>query len=163
MPGPREVIPPLTLRTPRGRILQAWDFKQKKNLVIAFLHADCPPCADFLVRLDARAGELEAHEAVVLAVFPEPPPAAIEDSLSARVIAGADVSGRSAHAYLGEDAFSPRERIGVFVADRYGELYARWVASDEEGLPGMGEILSWLGKIELVSEGCGVSGWPVEG
>lgn len=157
---PREVIPPLTLRTPSGRILQAWDFKQKRNLVIAFLHADCQPCADFLARLDARAGDMEALEAVVLAVFPEPPPAAIEYSLSARIIAGADVSGRSARAYLGEDAFSLRERLGVFVADRYGELYVRWGASHEEGLPGIGEILGWLGKIELVCEECGVSGWP---
>ena len=41
------LIPPLTLRTPDGRVVRAWDFEQKKNLVIAFLDAECAPCEDF--------------------------------------------------------------------------------------------------------------------
>ena len=36
----REIIPPVTGRTADGAVVRAWDYKQKRNLVIAFLHAD---------------------------------------------------------------------------------------------------------------------------
>ncbi len=36
----RQLIPPVTARTAEGRIVRTWDYKQKRNLVIAFLRAD---------------------------------------------------------------------------------------------------------------------------
>jgi hypothetical protein len=30
----RQLIPPLTIQTPDGRTVRAWDFKQKRNLVL---------------------------------------------------------------------------------------------------------------------------------
>jgi len=36
------LIPPVTARTAEGRIVRAWDYKQKRNLVIAF----CTPIAE---------------------------------------------------------------------------------------------------------------------
>lgn len=153
----------MTARTAAGETLRAWDYKQKKNLVIAFLHAGCPRCEHFLERLAARAAELAEREAMALVVFPEPPALTI-GSLPAQIVLGADVSGRSQRAYLGEDAFGPAglERVGVFVADRYGELYAQWVGREEGAVPGIGEVLSWLSQIEVACEECGVSHWPTE-
>ncbi|HEX2714709.1 MAG TPA: hypothetical protein VHM88_21160 [Candidatus Acidoferrales bacterium] len=157
--GLRQIIPPLTARTAWGQTVRAWQFKQKKNLVIAFLHAGCRRCEGFVEKLVAHAAELAESEAVALVVFPEPPAIG---SLPAQIIVAADMSGRSQRAYLGEDAFGPAglERVGVFVADRYGELYAQWVGREEGALPGIGEILSWLSQIELACEECGVSHWP---
>lgn len=148
---------------PSGQTVRAWDFKQKKNLVTAFLHAGCRRCEGFVEKLVARAAELAEREAVALVVFPEPPALAI-GALPSQIIVAADVSGRSQCAYLGEDAFGPAglERVGVFVADRYGELYAQWVGREEGALPGIGEILSWLSQIELACEECGVSHWSSE-
>ena len=159
----RQIIPPLTARTPAGETVRAWDYKQKKNLVIAFLHAGCPRCAGFLERLAARATELTEREALALIVFPEPP-ALASGPRPAQVILAADMGGRSQRTYLGEDAFGPagQQRVGVFVADRYGELYAQWVAREEDGLPGASEVLEWLGQIQVACEECGVSHWPAE-
>jgi len=160
----RQIIPPLTARTPAGQTVQAWDFKQKKNLVIAFLHAGCTRCEDFLERLRERAPALAELEAVALVIFSEPPPAKLAEGGGANVVVAADVSGRSQRAFLGEDAFGPagQELLGVFVCDRYAELYAQWTGRGEEALPGIENVLSWLGQIEVACEECGVSHWPTE-
>ena len=158
----RQLIPPLTARTLAGRTVSAWDFKQKKNLVIAFLDAGHPGTKDFLARLASRAADIAEQEAVALIVFSEVPSAALLTDLHAEFFAATDVSGRAARAYLGEDVLGPsgQLRSGVFVADRYGELCAQWIVPADAALPGAGEILSWLRQIELACEECGVSHWP---
>jgi len=160
----RQQIPPLTARTATGEILRSGDYRQKKNLVVAFLHAGCPRCESYLENLAARAAELAEREAVAVVVTAESPPAGLQERLPAPILVAADMSGRSQRAYLGQEAFGPagQELVGVFVADRYGELYAQWVAREEDGLPGAGQVLDWLGQIQLACEECGVSHWPAE-
>ncbi len=161
----RQIIPPLTARSTAGQAVRAWDFKQKKNLVIAFLHANCPRCNAFLGKLAVRAAELAEREAVALMVYAETPAAALAgENLPAQVLVAVDMSGRSLRAYLGEEVFGPGglERVGVFIADRYGELYAQWIAREEDGLPGVAELLEGLGQIQVASEECGVWHWPSE-
>jgi hypothetical protein len=147
----RQLIPPLSLHTPDGKTVRAWDFKQKKNLVIAFLDVDCVLCAEFLRQLSSRAAMLGEKEAVALAVFLAPPPAAISDALPKEIIAGCDMPGTGARAYLDDDAFSSRGLVrgGVFVADRYGELFAQWSLAGHK-FPAMEEIFSALGHTENV-------------
>jgi hypothetical protein len=159
----RQIIPPLTARTLTGRILHAWDYKQKKSLLISFLHAGCRRCEDFVARLVACAAELTDREAVALVIFSEPPLTVAQD-LPAQIVVATDSSGRAQRAYLGEDAFGPlgQQKLGVFVADRYGELYAQWVGASEEALPGAHEVLGWLAQIQLACEECGISHWAVE-
>ena len=160
----RQLIPPLTVRTLAGRTVQAWDYKQKKNLVIAFLHAGCTSCAGFLDRLAFRAADLKDRETVALIVYLEAPQRAVAEPLPPEIVLGADMSGHSARAYIGEEAASPAglDKLGVFVADRYGELYAQWLVHREHQFPGMAEILSWLRQIEVACEQCGVPHWPAE-
>jgi hypothetical protein len=157
----RQLIPPLRLHTPEGGTVRAWDFKQKKNLVIAFLDAECALCEDFLRRLAARAGDLRGKEAVALVAFLSPPARGVTDSLPKEIIAGSDMAGHGARAYLGEDAFAARGLVrgGVFVADRYGEVFAQW-ALDGHKFPGLEEILGALEQIEMSCEGCAVPAAP---
>ena len=145
----KQLIPALTLHATDGRTVRAWDFKQKKNLVIAFLDVDCAPCADFLRRFAALAGELRAKESVALAAFLQIPPQSLTDGLPPEIIIGTDVPGRAARAFLGEDALSSRglARRGVFVTDRYGELAAQWNVA-EHGFPAVGEIIACLSYLE---------------
>lgn len=145
----KQLVPPLTLHGLDGSTFRAWDFKQKKNLVIVFLDGDCAVCGDFLRRLGALAGALRAAEAIALAVFLEPPSRAMSDRLPPEVIAGTDVPGRGVRAFLGEDALSSSGlvRRGVFCTDRYGELSAQWIVPDH-GFPATGEILACLGYLE---------------
>jgi hypothetical protein len=147
----RQMIPPITARTADGRVIWAWDYKQKSNLVIAFLHADCAACGDWLARLGSCAEALSQSESVGLIVYAESPRRSAR-ILPMPLIDAADMTGHSQRASLGRDAFNTMGlcRVGAFVADRYGELDEQWVAKDAEGLPSPTEILSALWQIEIV-------------
>jgi AhpC/TSA family len=161
----RQLIPPLTMRTAEGRVVHAWDFKQKKNLVIAFLDASCAPCEEFLAQIVQRASDVAAHNAVALVAFLEYPRSSFAESLPPNIIVGVDVSGRSARAFLGGDepsrgsdapapgACAPSR--AVFVTDRYGELAALWLlAQAQHNFPTLEAILTALGGIEITCEEC---------
>jgi hypothetical protein len=158
----RQIIPPLTARAADGRVVQAWDFKQKRALAIVFLHAGCPPCADYVERLRENAAELKEREAVALVIF-SATPASLGNS-PAQIVVAADVSGKSQRAFLGDDAFGPagQLRVGVFVTDRYGELRAQWSGPREDALPQPGEILEWLSQIQMACEECFPPEWKLD-
>jgi peroxiredoxin len=159
----RQMIPPVTARTLDGRLVRAWDFKQKKNLVLAFLHAECVECEDWLRGLVRSAAQLNEHEAVALAIFPATPQRALEN-LAPPIVVVADMSGRSQRSFLGDDAFSTAglERAGVLVADRFGELFAQWLTDRQHKLPAVEEIIDWLSHIQVACEECGAPTWVVE-
>jgi hypothetical protein len=159
----RQLVPPLTIHTPEGRTLRAWDYKQKNNLVIAFLDTDCAPCEEFLRALVASAAALRATNAIALVVFLEQPARRLTDSLPPGIILGADMPGNSARAFLGEDAFASRGfvRGGVFVADRYGELFAQWVI-ERHKFPAIAEILKPLDLVEMACDECSTPLWAAE-
>jgi len=160
----RRMIPPLTARTTDGRAVRAGDFKQKKNLVIAFLHAGCAGCEEFLSMLATHAEDLLEREAVALLIFSETPASRLVEHLPAQILVATDMTGRSQRSFLGKDAFdSPGQHMtGVFVTDRYGELYAQWAGADDTGLAGLGEILDWLAQIQVACEECGASPWSAD-
>jgi peroxiredoxin len=154
MTGPlllRQVIPPLTARTGDGKTIRAWDYKQKRPLVIVFLHADCSHCDAWLGQLAARAADLVERDAVALLIYAEPPPRRTE-TLASPLIAAADAAGHSQRAFLGREAFGPAglDRVGVFVTDRYGELYGQWIVRDASELPAHAEILNTLSVIHMI-------------
>ena len=146
----RQLIPPLTARTIDGTTVRAWDYKQKRNLLIVFLHADCARCRLWLTQLTARAADFAEHESICLLVFLETPPPWAE-RLPPPLLAAADAGGRSQCAFLGKDAFGPAglDRVGVFVTDRYGELHAQWIARDAAAMPSADEILKPLRQIQM--------------
>jgi peroxiredoxin len=158
---PRQMLPPLVARTAEGRVVRAWDFKQKRNLVVVFLDAAAEPARAWLARLSAAAADLAERNATAIVVLAEPVPASLADRFPGIVLA-ADPSGRAHRACLGSEAFGPAglERAGAFVADRYGEIYAAWAGRDVAALPGIEAVLSWLAQIELACEECGAPHWP---
>jgi peroxiredoxin len=158
----RQIIPPITARAADGRVVQAWDYKQKRALAIVFLHAGCWRCADFLERLRENAVGLKECEAVALVIFSETP--ASHENFPAQIVVAADVSGKSQRAFLGEDAFGPagQVRLGAFVTDRYGELRAQWSGPHEDALPQAGEILDCLSQIQMACEECFPTEWKLE-
>jgi len=162
----RQMIPPVTARVADGRVVQAWDYKQKRSLLVAFLHKECGECEEFFSRLRREAARLAELEATALVVLPQPAPVRMGEGLPPQVVLAADVSGRSQRAYLGKDACDTRPHmrtggVGVFVADRYGELVAQWCGG-HESLPGMPDALGWLHQVQIACEECGSPHWPVE-
>ena len=160
----RQIIPPLTLHIADGRTIHAWDFKQKKNLLIAFLHDDCPLCEDFLRQLSAAAPLWKENETVILAALFAPPPRALTDSLDASVIVGVDRNGQSTAAYLGKHALSAgRASVpAVFQTDRYGELAAQWQITRDHSFPPISEIAAQAALSEMSCDSCAAPSWPTE-
>lgn len=159
----RQLVPPLTLHTPHGRTVQAWDFKQRKNLVIAFLDTRCALCEAFIGSLASSVEMMREQEAVALLTFPGESFSELSRALPPEIIAGCDVEGRGVRLFLGEEEVSAqkRHRRGVFLTDRYGELSALWIVAGHE-FPRMEEIRSSLDLVEIACEECSVPDWPVE-
>ena len=159
-----QLIPAVTARTADGCTVQAWDFKQKKSLAIAFLHAECARCEEWMGWLAREAGELAERDAVALVILPATPLSTWAQQaapLQGAIVLAADVSGRSQRAFLG-GAVTDRHRpasLGVFVTDRYGELSAQWLTESEDGLPSMRDVLTRLGQIQAACEECGGPQW----
>lgn len=161
----RHQIPALTLRTFDGRSISSWDFKQKRNRVIAFLHADSPSSWKFIHEVVAHAADWKSKDAIGLIVFSKTPAANLPATLPPEIIAGVDSTGRSVVRYLGDEATGPDglPRQAVFVADRYGELYAKWIFANDGEPPSIPAILKALEQIEIACEECEPSTWPLEG
>ena len=161
----RYQIPALTLRTVDGRNVSAWDFKQKRNRVIALLRADSPSSWSFVKQVIAHAADWKEKDAVGIIVFPNVPLTGLPSALPPEIVAGTDATGKSILRYLGADAIGPNglQRQGVFVADRYGELYAKWIVEKEGELPAISAILKALEQIEIACEECQPTTWALEG
>jgi peroxiredoxin len=145
----RQLVPPLTARTAAGDTVRAWDYKQKKSLLIAFLHADCPLCQAFATRLASRNAEFVGRDSVALLISLDPPRWGVQ--ATPQVVIASDTNGRAVQEYLGPDAFGPMglARVGLFITDRYGELYAQWEARETDGLPPLADAFKWLTHTQL--------------
>lgn len=161
----RYQIPALTLRTFDGHTVSAWDFKQRRNRVIAVLRADSPKSWEFLKQLVAHAADWKEKEAVGLVVFQKVPLTGLPGVTPPEVIVGTDTTGSSIVRYLGAEALADDELQiqGVFVADRYGELYAKWIVEKNGNLPTISEIFKALEQIEIACEECQPTTWAMEG
>ena len=159
----RQLIPPITLHLSDGRTVRAWDFKQKKNLVIAFLDTECKSCEMYLHRLIEAAPAFLEREAVVLIAYLKPPPLLQSPSSPPEIIAGADVSGQSVRLYLGKEALSSKglESRGVFLTDRYGALFREWRSSGHI-FPSPDELLAGLDQVLTTCDECGTPEWTLD-
>jgi hypothetical protein len=160
----REIIPPLTLHSLDGRTVRAWDFKQKKNLVILCLHAGCTSCEDYLRRIAADSAAWRENGAVVLVALLGSPLRAATDFLPDNVVVGLDPSWRGANAFLGRDTLAPvgDARVGVFVTDRYGELAAQWEIAASHEFPTLATLRRHLEQIEMACDQCSTPLWRVD-
>ena len=150
------VAPAFELPASKGRTLASWDFKGRAPLILFFSHADCGACRDHLAQLARDAGCYGEHQAQVLALLPASLPAcqqlAAELGLPFPLLA--DTDGRVRARYLDTTA-----AVGLFVLDRYGEPYGRWVAAEADALPSAEPLLSALNLAELECPECGVPEW----
>ena len=157
----RQLIPPLTLSAASGSMVRAWDFKQKNNLVIAFLDVDCALCGQFIKSLIEHTAALNEKQAVVMLAFSQEPASSLTDPLPPGIVAGVDVDNQGARRYLGNDELSTHglHRLVIFVTDRYGEISSLWIVS-EHNFPAIDEVLRSLESVEMACEECSLPEWP---
>ena len=147
-----QLIPPLAARAPDGTPIAAWDYRQKRNLCIAFLHAECATCAGYLERLARRAADFAERDTLALLVLPKLPVPG--NSLPAPLLLTADPTGKSQVQYFGKRAANTRgvSLVGVFLANRYGQLSMQWLRADACQLPSPEAILTGLRETQLAED-----------
>jgi len=147
-----QLIPSLAARTPDGARVDAADYKQKRNLAIVFLHAECRACQGYLERLVRRSADFAERDAVALVVLPKLPPPAT--SLPAPLILVADPTGKSHVHYFGKRAANAGGPgpVGIFLADRYGQLSMQWPCGEANQLPSPEEVLKGLLQTQLAAD-----------
>jgi len=150
------VVPDFTLPAIDGGQVSPRDYRQKANLVIAYLKlTQCEQCVGFLQELADNYHIYRDLDTEVLAVCPESVP-----ELQARIghlglpfPVLSDLGGQVGDVYLSrQPCESPVAEL--FVTDRYGALRTTMVACSGSELPNQQSILDWLSLIESECPEC---------
>ncbi|HWB71099.1 MAG TPA: redoxin domain-containing protein [Egibacteraceae bacterium] len=137
------VVPGVALRErSTGAQVSPTDFRQRRALVLCFLHADCEPCRDFAAGLADLADGIRSADAEVRAVLPEEQPAPLP--------VWVDADGRARRRLLGSDGQLPV----VLILDRYAAAQQSHPAADHD-FPDPGAILSTLRHQSMLCPECG--------
>lgn len=153
-------LPRLKLRDAAGRSFRL-SRTDRRATVLVFLHGpDCAVCRNRLRELGAAAGELAAWDARPVAVV-----GAAEDEVS-RLVQDpglpfpvlADPDGAARARYEVES-----DEVALFVADRFGEVFAAERAADADALSATPELESWARFLTTQCPECGVPDVPGRG
>ncbi|HET6456911.1 MAG TPA: redoxin domain-containing protein [Armatimonadota bacterium] len=140
----KSMIPVFELESVDGKRVNLWDYKGRKHMVLAFLPPDCPICLDFMEATADAYHQYEEEYAVFLPVIVgrREQAEALQDELHPPYPILFDQHGKVAERYA--------DRLpAIFVADKFGQLYAEWIIEPGEQLPTQREILDVLDAIEL--------------
>jgi peroxiredoxin len=140
------VVPTFTLPDTAGAPVRRTTYRDKKNLVLVFLPSAEDDGARAYLRALAQGYEaLRAETGEVLAILRGDRAALAEArrELALPYPLLHDADGAATARFL-----PPMARAGVFVTDRYGELYFAAPAADTTSLPPIAELQAWLEAID---------------
>jgi peroxiredoxin len=141
-----QVVPTFTLPDTGGAPIRRTAYRGTKNLVLAFLPDVEDDGARAYLRALAQSYEsLRAETGEVLAIL-RGDRAAIAEARRELALPFPllhDADGAATARFL-----PPEARAGVFVTDRYGELYFAAPTNETTTLPPVAEILAWLEAID---------------
>ncbi|HET9220966.1 MAG TPA: redoxin domain-containing protein [Roseiflexaceae bacterium] len=141
-----EVVPTFTLPDTAGAPVRRTAYRDKKNLVLAFLpDAEDDGARAYLRTLAQGYAALRAETGEVLAIL-RSDRAAVADAQRELALPFPllhDADGAITARFL-----PPMARAGIFVTDRYGELYFAAPTAGTATLPPIAEIQAWLEAID---------------
>lgn len=136
-------------------------YKQHRNLVLIFFHsATCQQSRQLLSDITSHYGEYREKETQVLAI-------SADDSKQLQRLARelalpfpllTDINGKVTKKFLKYNA-APAG-AAVFIADRWGAIFAKEVFENDNDLLAEAEIRKWLEFIEIQCEECFPPEWP---
>jgi peroxiredoxin len=132
-------------------VVRPSDYRQRRNLVLAFLgHPAELRALPLLHELQEHYPSFQAATAEVLAVLrgPAEEAEALREGLRLPFPVLADPEGRAHRAYGATDA-GGGPRPAVFVADRFGEVYFAQRTAERASHPTARDLLGWVDYIEL--------------
>lgn len=150
------VIPDFTLPSVDGRQIGPGVYKQRANLVIAYLDLNrCGECEDFLRGLADDYQLYRADETEILAICPQPIGELQMQAGTLRLPFPvlSDEKGAVRDVYFSGEPGQPV--AGVFITDRYGALRVQIISQNGTEIPVRHDILDWLDLIEMECPECG--------
>lgn len=169
LPEEGYALPAFTLEGAGGRSIRLWDYKQRRPVLLAFLHAgDCVCCRSWLHALAERQPLLDELRVVTLVVVPEPVERldAAQTELGSSMLLLSDADGAVAARYVPDASAAAategrgRGPMALYAADRYLHCLGRWFASDGETLPELDEPLDEIAFAAQEGCGCSLPAWP---
>jgi peroxiredoxin len=132
-----------------SRPISLWDYKQKRNVVLAVLHAGCSKCSEYVEMLQQSERLFGSSNAVTLVVFPGSLTELPAAPATPQILFLADPEDTIRKKLT----IQPNE-VAIFIADQWGEVYAEHIAADAVELPGAQAIHEWLTLIEIQCPEC---------
>lgn len=142
-----EIVPAFSLPGADGMPHSPWDYKQREHLVIILLSSFATSEARGLLReFKQRYRELREEECAVLALAAETVVAHLrtQEELQLPFPLLADPQGEVIARYTHWDKAARTALPSIVLANRYGALYAQWIAEQEAELPSINVLLDDL-------------------
>lgn len=137
-----KVIPTFTLPDATGRLLSRTSFRGHKHLVLLFI-ADLASSTCYLQDLGDVASTIGAASGAILVITRPNSYAACTDQPLFPFALLIDADGATTLRFLPSDVSN-----GLFITDRYGELYYQALADKVGELPPATEIVRWVEAID---------------
>jgi peroxiredoxin len=137
----RRVVPFWTLRDQHGREYNLAKQRGRTHLLLAVFSAEADP-RSFLEELASHAATWRQFPAQGVLVVPNVETAQALGAAPFTILI--DEEERVCRQFLPDEAI-----VGVFLLDRYGELYHQWLVTDIADLPPADEINGWLEAISM--------------
>lgn len=161
----RGLIPSFQLQAVnRSTGISPWHYKQRYSLVILlFHHANCNACRELLLSLSQHYQTYRALEAEVLAIstcWQLDRVEHLQEFADHHAIPFPilwDQQGQVRDTYLKEK--TDRSQVGLFICDRFGELYMQSIANEADELPDEHEIRSWVEFVDMQCPECFPPTW----
>lgn len=148
----------------RDAVISPWDYKQRKSLAILFFHdATCTACCNLLLNIAQHYSAYRTCDTEVLAIATNNQPNTIpllkqfaeQHAIPFPILLDHQKTVRQA--YLGMVA--DPSAVGVFICDRYGELYMQAVEPEANQLPAEAEIRGWVEFVDMQCPECFPPSW----
>lgn len=160
--GRGELLPDIALLTVEGQQVRLSDYRGRSNLILILGGAlGDDSLLRLLEELAGRHAEIDGEEAEMILVLGKPGAAETPPKLKEEwpFLVLSDGNGH-AHRVFGALGDGGSGAPAVFIADRYGEIFAEYHAQQRPGLPETNDILQWLAFINSQCPECGVPEWP---
>ena len=142
-----EVIPAFSLPGADGMPHSPWDYKQREHLVLLLLTSATTNEARGLLRaFKRRYRDLKEEECAILALTTDPVVTHlhVQEELQLPFALLADPQGAVITRYTFWDSVARTALPSIVLANRYGALYAQWIAEQEAELPSIDILLEDL-------------------
>lgn len=157
------LVPTFVLPETSGGKIDTVYFKQRKNLVLVFLHShSCEFCKRIVRAFRFFTSRYKEENAEVFFILAEKLEDArgFKDNLNLPFKVLVDERGSILTKFVGALVEEDKPLVAVFVIDRYGALVDQWFSSREEVFPNQEQFLASLNQVEIECPECGIYEWP---